>query len=393
MAETPAKLPPPACPALADLGEGFSPFDVWQGLNSAARVWEAGLPPGSTDDAAERVVAGAVLIAQRLETFPVARWKALNDGAGWTPAACAALSWCQGAALGDVMAVWNGAGFMPKPEPGADFSARLLNPALLPEAALSGYIEQAQRLVCGVALLLAARDAAPAIDLAEAHLRQFPQPLLHMLTVRGAVPAAWATQTNTQKPAPESDADKEAAARAAWLAERRILVAAAMMARGWTQAEIEETLQDAESLPVTGFAHGAASRHVQMPQGRSVVIASEDRTVLHVGRSEYRYRSGTEAPAEQPEFGPIPRSPQPGEDMMTVYVRLRNEAVEVWRPALMRRMHKNIFCVLPHQPIPKDEHWEFPIATYAECEMLLFGEETHLAAMRHAPTGWRYWGG
>ena len=44
---------------------------------------------------------------------------------------------------------------------------------------------------------------------------------------------------------------------------------------------------------------------------------------------------------------------------MTIYVRLTNEVVRVWRPVRADEVDASLYRLVPEQVVPDDEVWEF----------------------------------
>jgi hypothetical protein len=179
----------PATPANpnqpVDLGDGLTPADVWQSLHASERRWMAqGAPDqrlafGQFVDASDRQVMAS------LQSFPAARWTSLCDGAGWTPIACAALSWCEGATLDAVLGMWRVLGAWPQPGNAAERAAGFLNPALLPESRFMALLEKGKDGI-GTAVLIAARAEAPALDIPGDRLPQLNPALAVLIEARQA---------------------------------------------------------------------------------------------------------------------------------------------------------------------------------------------------------------
>jgi hypothetical protein len=56
--------------------------------------------------------------------------------------------------------------------------------------------------------------------------------------------------------------------------------------------------------------------------------------------------------------------------MTTIYVYLRNEGVDVWRPVDAVHLGGNNYCV--EGQMPEDEEWEFPPGSVVRCETKIF---------------------
>ena len=66
----------------------------------------------------------------------------------------------------------------------------------------------------------------------------------------------------------------------------------------------------------------------------------------------------------------------------TIFVRLLDEGVDVWRPVLGKKGQSNSFWILaaPFNVIPDGEHWEFPPGSHVLVkETALDGETVKVA--------------
>lgn len=157
---------------LVQFDRGRTPMSVWFELHSLNKFWENNYL--SEIKAGRPALALEVLDKHRQEArfladFEVERWVYMCAAVGWTPIACTATSWCKGASLDDVLALWRKLG---APSPVADSSANLaallINPEMLPRNSLIELIT-AGKDVGGISLLLAARFEKPKDDLTLDH--------------------------------------------------------------------------------------------------------------------------------------------------------------------------------------------------------------------------------
>ncbi|SDP55771.1 hypothetical protein [Phyllobacterium sp. OV277] len=173
-------------PLLAELAGGYSPIMIWIELNACGKFW-----PNTYAVMFRTAKQGRMFetldryhgVAARLKEFSAERWQQLANGAGWTPISCAALSWCKGSTLDQVLDIWRRIGAESAIEPAADFAALLLNPELLPENKLSTLIALGKD-TAGVALLLAARAEGLIVDVPDEKLQHAPQVLQKMIQSR-----------------------------------------------------------------------------------------------------------------------------------------------------------------------------------------------------------------
>ena len=69
----------------------------------------------------------------------------------------------------------------------------------------------------------------------------------------------------------------------------------------------------------------------------------------------------------------------------TVYVKLKDEGTDVWRPAPAEDLGEDQYRLLPTDDYdPEDEAWEFPPGTVAICEPRQLSDGVYLVAIRSA---------
>ena len=66
---------------------------------------------------------------------------------------------------------------------------------------------------------------------------------------------------------------------------------------------------------------------------------------------------------------------------VTIYVRLNDEAVDVWRPVNAKR-EVDVYRIL--SATPEDEDWEFPSGALVRCELRNLGDGVGLVAVARA---------
>ncbi|WP_150523617.1 hypothetical protein [Roseibium sediminis] len=147
-----------------DLGNGITALDILQGIWASERVRSA---PGEGTEELEfseyKPGSDQQLLAM-LGTFPASRWRELCNGAGWTPIAASALTWCKDGDLSDALTVYRELGQIPQPAGALEWAATMLKPDLLPENRFSVLIENGEDAV-GLGVLIAARHEPPIMDI------------------------------------------------------------------------------------------------------------------------------------------------------------------------------------------------------------------------------------
>jgi hypothetical protein len=171
-------------PATPDLGDGLTPVDIWQSLHASQRAWLSRTPEDERRPFAAFAEGSDRQLMEMLADFPAKRWAYLCNGAGWSPIALAAYSWCRDAVLEDMLAGWESLGKDGSISPGsvAERAARFVNPARLPENRLSALL----KIVTsenGLAVLIRARPDAPQRDIPASHLDRLTPATLKMLAV------------------------------------------------------------------------------------------------------------------------------------------------------------------------------------------------------------------
>lgn len=103
-----------------------------------------------------------------LETYPAGRWFSLCNGAGWTPIALTAYSWCQNAPLEDLLDGWERLGDQGRisVNPAAQRAATFINPQVLPENRLSAILTATENPSL-LKVIFAARNKLPEHDLSK----------------------------------------------------------------------------------------------------------------------------------------------------------------------------------------------------------------------------------
>ncbi|WP_142084843.1 hypothetical protein [Roseinatronobacter monicus] len=138
-------------------------------------------------------------LAADLASVAVQDWENLCAAAGWTATGAAALSWCQGATLPQVLDGWLASGFPLKPLPEYERPARFINPALLRQTrSLSALVEAAQPNAFALCVMIAHSPEPLDFDMSLEALQSVPQPQL----------AAFFKSRMLQKPVRSPDEDQ-----------------------------------------------------------------------------------------------------------------------------------------------------------------------------------------
>jgi hypothetical protein len=74
-------------------------------------------------------------------------------------------------------------------------------------------------------------------------------------------------------------------------------------------------------------------------------------------------------------------------DLITVYVALLNEGVDVWRPVQARPLGGDEFRLVGVEGEVSDEAWQFPAGSIVRCERRRLGGDSRLVAVECTPTG------
>jgi hypothetical protein len=70
---------------------------------------------------------------------------------------------------------------------------------------------------------------------------------------------------------------------------------------------------------------------------------------------------------------------------MTIYVRLLDEGVDVWRPASAEHIEGDAYRITPDAPVPELEKWEFAPGELVRCrQQRLSGGDSLVAYARAA---------
>ena len=76
--------------------------------------------------------------------------------------------------------------------------------------------------------------------------------------------------------------------------------------------------------------------------------------------------------------------------MQTIYVYLRNEDIDVWRPVKAKHLRGEIFRIVSINGNPEDEDWQFVTNDLVRCEFKEFSDgQTGLVAVERVsdPSG------
>jgi len=67
--------------------------------------------------------------------------------------------------------------------------------------------------------------------------------------------------------------------------------------------------------------------------------------------------------------------------VLTIYVQLKNEDVDVWRPVSGQRITDSVFMIDPMAVVPDDEEWAFQPGDRVRCEWRKFSNGEGFVAM------------
>ncbi|WP_150523829.1 hypothetical protein [Roseibium sediminis] len=118
----------------------LSPIEIWYGLHVEIESWHLKFN-GISNNLNSRTDSAVLTLLSGLHDFPAERWIMIGCGAGWTPVAAAALSWCEDATWKNVLTAWKSIEDFHLESRSAKLSAQMLNPKLLPEPDLKKILE------------------------------------------------------------------------------------------------------------------------------------------------------------------------------------------------------------------------------------------------------------
>jgi len=68
-------------------------------------------------------------------------------------------------------------------------------------------------------------------------------------------------------------------------------------------------------------------------------------------------------------------------EVKEIYIKLLNEAVDVWRPAKAEHVKKNVYRILPQQYSHETESWQFEPGDEVICKIIDSSDGKILAAI------------
>lgn len=71
----------------------------------------------------------------------------------------------------------------------------------------------------------------------------------------------------------------------------------------------------------------------------------------------------------------------------TIFVRLLNENIDVWRPVQAMSLGDNIFRIIEQPYDRSNERWQFEPGAFVECRSTQLFDSMHLVAFKRADTG------
>ena len=114
----------------------ISAIEAWIGLHIELESWHLKVELGGAE--IHPLEDGANLTYLTfLENFPAKNWSMIGDGAGWTPVAAMALSWCKDTSWEATLKAWQSIENLDLGSPVAKLSAQMTNPQFLPEPDLA----------------------------------------------------------------------------------------------------------------------------------------------------------------------------------------------------------------------------------------------------------------
>ncbi|WNZ54008.1 hypothetical protein QT397_02380 (plasmid) [Microbulbifer sp. MKSA007] len=121
----------------------ISAIEAWIGLHIELESWHLKVELGGAE--IHPLEDGANLTYLTfLENFPAKNWSMIGDGAGWTPVAAMALSWCEGATWESVLKAWQSIESLDLESAVSNLAAQMTNPKFLPEPDLASVLKLGQ---------------------------------------------------------------------------------------------------------------------------------------------------------------------------------------------------------------------------------------------------------
>ncbi|SFT50608.1 hypothetical protein SAMN05444141_101920 [Pseudovibrio denitrificans] len=114
----------------------LTPIEIWLGLHTELQNWSLKFAEEETSPHPLRDPTNKTYL-QILRKFPAKNWSMIGDGAGWTPVAAMALSWCKDASWEATLKAWQSIENLDLGSPVAKLSAQMTNPQFLPEPDLA----------------------------------------------------------------------------------------------------------------------------------------------------------------------------------------------------------------------------------------------------------------
>lgn len=121
----------------------FTPIEIWTGLHVELESWHRKRSDADSNLHPLRDASNKIYL-QELCKFPASKWAMIGDGAGWTPVAAMALSWCEGATWESVLRAWQSIENLDIESAVSNLAAQMTNPKFLPEPNLSAVLELGQ---------------------------------------------------------------------------------------------------------------------------------------------------------------------------------------------------------------------------------------------------------
>ncbi|KZL15699.1 hypothetical protein [Pseudovibrio sp. Ad26] len=121
----------------------FTPIEIWTGLHVELESWHLKRSDADSNLHPLRDTSNKIYL-QELSKFSGSKWAMIGDGAGWTPVAAMALSWCEGATWENVLRAWQSIEKLDLESAVSNLAAQMTNPKFLPEPNLAAVLELGQ---------------------------------------------------------------------------------------------------------------------------------------------------------------------------------------------------------------------------------------------------------
>lgn len=156
---------------------------------------------------------------------------------------------------------------------------------------------------------------------------------------------------------------------------------------GLTAVELNNSLAATDLIEIEGAIPSVL--FFSPETGIPVVVDKEQKQPVHVGKAGFIYRDKNPS---SPEHEPLNVHKQnytvKMDQVVTIYVRLLGEKVDVWRPVNAVSLGEDIYYIGLHQPPHSDETWEFTPNNNVRCKWHRFSNKDYLVAVEPDKTHW-----